>query len=513
MRKPSRIRALAGMTATIGLVLAAAGPAAAGTDSAAATTYYVDCSAGSDTAAGTSAATAWQSLARVNSVQLRPGDTVRLRGGVTCAGTLAPQGSGTSARPVTLASYGHGKAKIDGQGATAAVFLHNVQGYVLCNLDVSNTGPAPTPGQQRTGVYVLLEDYGTGSHYRLQNLNVHDVNGSDSRYPTPSGGIVVEAGGSTVPTGFDDVRITSNTVNHVDRTGIALVSSWQRRANNPTGPGTSFVPLTRVVVRANTLTDLGGDGILVFNGKAPLVERNVINGYNERSADYNVGAYPWNSDDAVFQYNDVSHGVSPAMAFDFEGGNQNPVYQYNFSHDNGGGALFSCPSQGTNSSGGIYRYNISQNDVGAGYLGVITLLCGDEPGSQIYNNTFYDPTTPNMVMASGASTFRFTNNIFVGRPGGSVLNDPLSTYSYNDYQNVTGAGPAATPALQGNPLFVAPGNATSINNATGYELAAGSPALGSGTPVAPSGAHDYFGNPVPSAGLNVGAYQGAGSGS
>ncbi|GAB2721510.1 hypothetical protein GCM10010442_48370 [Kitasatospora kifunensis] len=545
------------MLATIGLVLAAAGPASAGAtvagttvagaatagatvagttaagttvagatgatgaDSATAeagfwtigTTYYVDCSAGNDAAAGTSTGTAWRTLARVNSVVLQPGDAVRLRGGTTCAGTLAPQGSGNAIWPVTLNSYGSGQAHIDGQGATAAIFLHNVQGYALSNLEVSNTGPAPTTGQQRVGVYVLLTDYGTGSYYQLSGLNVHDVNGSDSRYPNPTGGIVFEAGGSTTPTGFDNIRILDNTVTHVDRTGIALVSSWQRRALNPTGPGTMFVPLTRVLICSNTVTNIGGDGILVFNGASPVVQYNVINGFNERSSDYNVGAYPWNSDNAVFQYNDVSHGVSPAMAFDFEGGNSGAVYQYNFSHDNGGGALFSCPSQGTASTGSIFRYNISQNDVGSGGLGVITMPCGDEPNSQIYNNTFYDPTSPNMVLTTGASTFAFTNNIFVGQPSGSVFNDPVSTYSYNVFQNISGATSFGAHATQGTAMFVAPGTATSLNTATGYQLATGSPALATGAVVAGNATTDYFGDPIPVFSPNIGAYQGAAAGS
>ncbi|GAA1255857.1 hypothetical protein GCM10009665_52930 [Kitasatospora nipponensis] len=506
MRTAARTRALAGVITTAGLLLAAAGPAVA----TGSTTYFVDCSQGSDAAAGKSAATAWHSLAKVNGVQLHPGDKVRLRGGTTCFGTLAPQGSGTSADPVRINSYGTGQARIDGQGARAAVFLHNVQGYVLANLDISNTGPAPTTDQQRTGVYVLLEDFGTGTHYVVQNLTVHDVNGSDDRYPIPSGGIVFEAGGSTTPTGFDDIKVRDNTVNHVDRTGIAVVSAWQRRDVNPTGPGTSFAPITHVAVRNNTVSDIGGDGIVVFNGIAPLVENNVINGYGKRTSDYNVGTYAWNSDNAVFQYNDVSHGVSPAMAFDFEGGNRGTIYQYNFSHDNGGGALFSCPSQGTSSTGDIYRYNISQNDVGSGYLGVITMPCGDEPNAQIYNNTFYDPTSPNMVMTSGSSTFKFSNNIFVGQPGGSTINDPFSSFSSNVFQNITSGsgGTLGSHVVQGDPLFTAPGTATSLATAGGYQLKAGSPALGAGSPVTGNGGRDYFGNKVPAKTPNIGAYQG-----
>ncbi|QMU78170.1 hypothetical protein GXW83_23185 [Streptacidiphilus sp. PB12-B1b] len=504
MPRPRLQRTFAGLATTLALLIAGAGTAAASGPA----TYYVDCSGGSDTAAGTSPTTAWHSFTRVDATVLRPGDTVRFRGGVTCDGTLAPQGSGTAAQPITLDSYGTGRAQIDGQGATAAILLHNVQGYDLTGLDVTDTGPAPTAGQQRVGVYVLLTDYGTGTHYKLTGLNVHGVNGSDDRYPDPSGGIIFEAGGTAEPTGFAGIDVRNNTVTDVDRTGIGIVSGWQKRSVNPTGPGASFAPNTRVLIAGNQVTDVGGDGIMVFNGEHALVEHNVIDGYNERSTDYNVGAYAWNSDDSVFQYNDVSHGVYPAMAFDFEGADTGTVYQYNLSHDNGGGALFSCPSEGTTSSGGIFRYNISQNDVGPGYLGVITLLCGDEPGTQIYNNTFYDPTTPNMVESSGASTFRITDNIFVGQPGGSALADTANTYAYNAYQDITGSGSVDPHAVLANPLLVAPGTATSRTDAGGYRLGTGSAALGAGTPIAGNGGRDYFGNPIPATDPNLGAYQG-----
>ncbi|WP_427131143.1 hypothetical protein [Pseudarthrobacter sp. S9] len=76
---------------------------------AAGTTYYVS-AAGSDTNTGTSSATPWRSLSKVNSIVLKPGDTVSFRKGDTWTGGVVTTQSGTDAAPITLNGYGSGNA-------------------------------------------------------------------------------------------------------------------------------------------------------------------------------------------------------------------------------------------------------------------------------------------------------------------------------------------------------------------------------------------------------------------
>jgi chitodextrinase len=70
--------------------------------------YYVSSSGGSDSNDGRTPATAWRSLAKLNSAPLAPGDTVRFAAGDSFAGLLSEAASGTGAAPITLASYGIG---------------------------------------------------------------------------------------------------------------------------------------------------------------------------------------------------------------------------------------------------------------------------------------------------------------------------------------------------------------------------------------------------------------------
>lgn len=66
--------------------------------------YYVDAERGRDDQSGTSEALAWQTLARVKTAQLKPGDTVRFKCGQVWRGSLSVQ-PGTKGAPVTYTSY------------------------------------------------------------------------------------------------------------------------------------------------------------------------------------------------------------------------------------------------------------------------------------------------------------------------------------------------------------------------------------------------------------------------
>jgi hypothetical protein len=75
-----------------------------------AASYYVDAMNGSDSNSGTSSATPWQSLSKVNSTKFQAGDTIHFNRGSVWTGTLQVGHSGTSASPITYRAYGTGAA-------------------------------------------------------------------------------------------------------------------------------------------------------------------------------------------------------------------------------------------------------------------------------------------------------------------------------------------------------------------------------------------------------------------
>src|SRR5687768_15884020 len=78
-----------------------------------ATDYYVR-PGGSDAATGTSPSRAWRTPARVNKARLLDGDRVLFEGGATFSGNLVldTTDGGTATAPITLASFGTGRAVI-----------------------------------------------------------------------------------------------------------------------------------------------------------------------------------------------------------------------------------------------------------------------------------------------------------------------------------------------------------------------------------------------------------------
>ncbi|MEV7418873.1 RICIN domain-containing protein [Streptomyces sp. NPDC089919] len=483
----------------LGAAVTAAPPA-----SAAGSAHYLDCAAGSDAAAGTSPGTAWRTLAKVSATTFLPGDTILLKRGTTCTGTLAPQGSGVAGAPIAVDAYGTGPAPlVAGGGAPRAVLLRNQQQWEIRNLEITNTGGARG---NRRGVSIELADFGTARHFVLAGLDVHDVNGDDTKDLGGSGGIYLTVDGVAVPTAFDDVIIRDNSVRSVDREGVFFVSTWNRSGFEAHSAG-AFVPWTGVVVSGNRLADLGGDGIVAGNTAGALVEHNTVTGFQRRSAGYNAGVWTYDSDDALFQYNDVSGGASTrdGMAYDVDQGTVGTVFQYNHSHDNAGGFLLLCNATGI-LRGAVVRYNISEND---SYRGVEN-CSGPIESALVHNNTLYiGPGVSQSVVQENNTTARhvvFRNNAVV-KTGTGTASMTLRGGGYQLDHNAL-AGVTGVPAGAGttaDPRFEAPGTVT------GYRLCAGSPALGAGTPVPDNGGSDYYGNPVPATGAPaIGAYEGPG---
>ena len=119
---------------------------------ASAADYYVD-PAGNDSATGTSAATPWKTLAKVNATTFLPGDNILFKKGGAWTGSLQPQGSGNSSAQITLGSYGTGaKPLIDGAGGGTAISLSGQSYWTIDGFEVTNQ--AGGAGGNRCGIRV-----------------------------------------------------------------------------------------------------------------------------------------------------------------------------------------------------------------------------------------------------------------------------------------------------------------------------------------------------------------------
>ncbi len=94
-----------------------------------ATTYYLSSSSGSDYNSGTDPSSPWQSINKINSISLQPGDNVLFKRGDTFYGSLKISNSGSTGNPITFGAYGSGNKPIL-TGFTTVSSWRNVGGNI-----------------------------------------------------------------------------------------------------------------------------------------------------------------------------------------------------------------------------------------------------------------------------------------------------------------------------------------------------------------------------------------------
>jgi hypothetical protein len=483
------------------------GPAAAGP-----TNYYLACSGANGS--GT-VAPPWGSLSQVDAHVFAPGDRLLIEDGATCTGTLQPRGSGDGTAPITIDSYGTGPAPVmDGNGAGAAIELHDVQGWQVRDLTITN--PAMIRGSEK-GIFVLLDkgfNGGVAAHYDFSNLRLHDIDGSPADVRgNGNGGIILRNTRADGRTHFADVQISHDSFTDVSGLGVETWNTNCRRANTWGGEcAGAYAPSTGVAVSDNTFTRIGSGAVVPFTTDRALVDHNTVDGFNEVAGGIAAAFWISNGDNAIFEHNSASDGVAQpvkgnydSMAYDIDQDTRNTTFQYNLSFDNGGGGFMFC----LNSTHGVFRDNISIADGTRSLRG----CSGSLTNAQFYNNDIIvDPGShaSNLkVIDFGTETgpVSFRNNL-VQVSGGSV-SWPTYGNIRVDHNLIFGVAPPsdATSTIAASPDVV---DGEDIS-ADGMKLLAGSPALRAGVPIADNGGLDYFGNRVSPAGTpNIGADDGAG---
>lgn len=478
--------------------------------------FYVDCSATS-TGNGTQASP-WNTLTAANTPTFGAGDKLLFKRGTTCVGTLKTKGSGGPGNPFIIDAYGTGaRPIIDGNGATDAVKVYNQQYIELRNLEVKND--AATAARRR-GVYVVLENFGTGTYYRLTNLYVHNVKGDSMKDVDGSAGIQLDVLGTT-PGKYDDVILDGNQIATVDRSGINMSTNfWCRAQVSDCAGKAAYVPWTNVIVQNNTVSNTGGDGIVLQYTEGGLARNNVVSMAAQKSYGANAGLWAWNADGVTFDSNEVYATArlpdnSDGQGLDVDFGQDGTVFQYNYSHDNAGGFILycGCGPAGSTSTNSVVRYNVSQNDAGR------TVQVYGGSGHQFYNNTIYLPNSGTPVLSEGTpAQVTFSNNIFY-TSGTLTFTVPsgFSNYPFDHnvfYGTPQGLQPADAFKVTANPLFVSAGSGgTGLGSVGGYQLQGGSPARSAGRVIGNNGGRDYFGNAVPaSCAPDIGAHQASSAG-
>lgn len=397
--------------------------------------YYLSPN-GADTDAGTSQNHAWRTLARANLQQLKPGDALLLQGGATFPGTLrlSADDAGTEAKPVTIASFGNGRALIDA-GTETGVDAYNVGGVTIRDLQVRGSGAKTNTGD---GVR-FFNDLPNGVKLRgivIENVESHGFGGKRGTHSGGNGIGLTAWPDDQSASGYINVRIF-NCETHGNRmNGITVVGVDEPKSATP---GFAYSHENVVVENCRAWENAGdatykenwsGNGIFIADVNGAMINKCEAwrNGY-ECGATTGGPVGIWTAAaNAVTIQNCHSHHNGTGCpfdggGFDFDGGVTNSVMQFNLSNDNDGAGYLIYEWGGSlyKFDGNIVRHNVSINDGRKnGYAGIY-VASDDAKGVRrcaiIHNTVIMNPASTGVPCAifvrSNVKDVLIANNLFV----------------------------------------------------------------------------------------------------
>jgi len=468
--------------------------------------YYAS-PTGGDSNPGTQAQP-WQSIAKVNGTNFKPGDHVLFEGGKTFAGTITldENDSGTNAKKLTVTSYGNDRAIING-GNASSLIANGCNHLVVKNLNFVGSGQKT--GNTKTGV--LVRD---SEDIEIDHIDVSGFQKSG-----------VSAGG------VRNIRITNVYAHDNGSAGISAGASQKRWSEN--------VYIGYCIAENNpgdptNLTNHSGNGIVVGQLSNAVIEycEAMNNGWDmPRRGNGPVGIWAWSADKVIIQFCIAHDNKSPGHdggGFDLDGGVTNSILQYNLSYNNEGPGYFLCQyPTAPIFKDNIVRYNISQNDgTRNNRMSGIDIYASDVGMSdcQIYNNTIYNKNgaaiafggldVPGIIIRNNIFIFagelisgdsergRFENNIYWPVDERDLIFDGHK--SIDEWAAATGQEKIGDTIVGRyvDPKLIKPGTAkltdlTKLATLKAYRLRANSPCIGAGLPIKDNGGRDFWGNKIP----------------
>ncbi len=444
--------------------------------------YYVSSSVGLDTNDG-SVNAPWQTINKLNLAfandsnggWIAPGDKVLFKSGDTFLGQLITNRSGLDNNHIEISNYGSGELPIISGSFIAGGFpdvddIENVGDYIhpikltnssnltITNLWIKNDRQnnnrySDWQKEKSYGILVIANQYGgIVSNLIFKNLKITDILSPVIPPSSDFNGFKVtgiyfeseaneeDSGGNvTTEIAFDNITIEDNYFSNTGKAGVQAVhkgdfdpADWSVNRNR------------NFVLKNNHFYRTGGSGIILSKMMNALVENNNFDqtGYDatpENDADFlddrlaNRGSGMWvfRCKNVIAQYNRSygAHGSNDSYGMHIDFGNEDIIYQYNYSEDNEGfvevlGENNRC----------TYRFNVSLNDGDRPTKGN-TLWVSDYAGTgnqvtsnntYIYNNTIYlDKNYTPDISIVGQNTYVY-NNIFVNASVSGVIGQSVT---------------------------------------------------------------------------------------
>jgi hypothetical protein len=372
----------------------------------------------------------FQSIGKINTLHLQPGDSVLFEGGKVFPGRLLIDSNslGIAESPIVIGSYGEGHAKIDGGNGNALV-LYLTRHIKVKNLTLQGNGRKT--GNTKDGLALLNSDFITVdsldiSGFQKSGLLIYsskDVAVSNIfTHDNGSAGITVEGNNGKKESHNIRIRYCRAENNPGDPTNL----------DNHSGNGIVAGHCTNLLIEYCSATNNGWDMPRIGNGP--------------------VGIWCYETDSAIIQHclsyrNKTSVGGADGGGFDLDGGVTNSIVQYNLSYENQGSGY--CIFQYWGASpwyNNIFRYNISENDgaVSDSRAGIYVWNSSGDAGQfhdcLVYNNTVYNAKEAALSFSKTAERkqFGFYNNIFVGKDSLIKGDKGKDIFMGNDWWSLAG---------------------------------------------------------------------------
>ena len=408
-------------------------------------TYYIS-PFGNDLSAGTTQLTAWQTIAKVNSTVLNAGDEIFFQGGQTFNGNIVPNGCGTAANPITIASY-NGVATINASTGTGIGVHLTCGGFEIRDLILIGDGIPSGAGDNLVpgGDGIFLDAPALNSLPREDYVLIDNVEVSNFR-----DGFLAWAGGTY---GWSNVTVKNSSFHNNHRNGLQSRATyvWPRNGTEPYAH-LNFEVLDSLffrnfgdVVHGNA-NSLSGSGLVLSNTENLLIKGNEAYENGGGSIPFPggpIGIWIWESINGVIEEN-ISHDNTSAGGdgggFDIDGGCIDCVARYNCSYRNKGAGYLYAQFTYANPMFNIgFYYNVSIDDgLGADVTGnalrqgsgfVVWTTQSDPVGAvdgiDIQHNTVYSNNASYPISIGGdvaaMSNLTVANNIFNGGPASTGI--------------------------------------------------------------------------------------------
>ncbi len=516
--------------------------------------YHIDSVNGNDSNDGLEGSP-WQSLANINTTNFQPGDRILFKAGQSWTGTLKPNGSGTSANPITISGYGEGDPpQLNGAGMTnctaasgdphyCTIYLYNQEHWVIDGIEITNynaneeggisleeweqrnitdyaevVSPEEYTGSNtlKSGILVEVATSGAIEGLLFLNLEIHGINGDISN--KDNGGIFLEIYQGSGPSYFTDILVENCSFHDIDRTAL---SNWSYYDNREFTSNSNWTPNENYVIRNCQFMRSGANALIVRVSDGALIEQCLFEDCAIKGS--GNAAFNFNTDNTLWQFNEFSRTKAnpddeDAGGVDSDYRSSNTTIQYNYLHDNDFGLLVTG-GPGRWNDNTIIRYNIIENDGSIARKGndgkFAIRYSGSATNVYFYNNVVYLPsslTNAHVIYIkswSGAKPDKsyFHNNIFYVQGTGASYNFGPATnnvFTHNVFFGLPAAGePSDANKVESDPLLLNPGGGD-----IGYSLKDGSPAIAAGVRLENMPANDFYGNQIdPKAPIDIGIEQ------